>query len=215
MLQTTESNSEFKIKSYSETPLDDYLNKMSESREEFSQPEVKETEQPPTKEPVEPLSPGSAAPEPVVTESKTPKEVLSSRKFNAKLLATGTDSAFAFFAQIIADDDEPDDWKAKPDEKEIVIEAYLEMMVGYGWSGMPPWLAVFFAVSTTYGPKLVKAYQEKKRFRKQQAELAQAKRAQLLAEKEIARLKDEKGKSESTVEAANPDAKKEITAPSA
>jgi hypothetical protein len=58
----------------------------------------------------------------------------------------------AFIAAVISETDDPDEWKAHPEDVEDIQTAYFEMCESYGWSGMPPWAQLVIALTFTYGP---------------------------------------------------------------
>ena len=195
----TAQNTDYQIKQYSETPLDDLLKEMSESREDFTNPEPKEI-------PGSEVMPGnsSADPDPVikppVTDQPTvdPKVIEGKRQFTAKMLAKYTDQGMAFLCALIADDDDTDAYKADGEDKKDLIECYFDMCEGYGWVNMPPWLNLIFCIGFTYGPKMQQAYKERRINKEITRKAAQAEAERTIAERKLldAQIENEKLKSE-------------------
>lgn len=175
----------YKISSYSETPLEDYLNELSNNREEFREPEPSFSQVTNSDEP-EPLSPGSGSPEPVISpvEKMDPKVLASKREFTAKFLGKNTDRAMAFLTALIADTDDVEEWKASPDDLKDLIECYYEMAVGYGWAGLPPWLNLVLCIGFTYGPRMREAYKARGINKELARRLVESETKRIIAEKE-------------------------------
>ena len=140
-----ETPTDYKIKSYSETPLEDFLDAISQNREAFEQPEIPTVKPEPV---VEPL------PEVI---KQTAAEIKSRRENTAKWLGKNTDRAFAFLADLITNTDDIDDWKASPEDLKDIIDCYFEMCEGYGWTGLPPWINLVLCLGFTYAPTMREA----------------------------------------------------------
>lgn len=188
----------FKIKQYSETPLDDLLLEYSESREEFQAPDPKPVtpETSPDDGPKAPDPSANTADDPSGVPQRTAaeqaKELKGKRQFTAKFLAKNTDRAFAFINALIADSDDVDEWKAEPDDVKDIEECYLEMCQSYGWSGLPPWLSLIMCLLFTYGPAAKEAYKVRGVNKELAAKAARAEADRLIAQAEADRLKKEK-----------------------
>ncbi len=205
----TAQNTNYQIKQYSETPLDDLLKEMSESREDFTNPEPK-----PESSHLEVVHDSSTAdPDPVTKPPVTdqppvdPKVIEGKRQFTAKMLAKYTDQGMAFLCALIADDDDTDAFKADADDKKDLIECYFDMCEGYGWVNMPPWLNLIFCIGFTYGPKMQQAFKERKVNQAITRKAAQAEAEQAIAERKLrdAQLENEKLKKEALVNKVVPD----------
>ena len=171
----------YKLTEYSETPLDDFLNEMSQSREAFENPEpIAE----PIDEPMPEVIPEKPEPPPL-----TDKERESKRQFTARFLGKNTDRAFAFLANLIADGDDTEDWKASSEDLKDVIECYYEMCVSYGWTGLPPWMNLVLCLSFTYAPILMEAKKTRGINKEITRKATQAIADKIIAEDEIQRLK--------------------------
>ena len=191
----------YRIKQYSQTPLEDLLSEMSENREDVSNPEPKEPA--PSDTTLGSKTPGESGTQPSVPETPkvvvdNSKEAQGKRQFTAKMLAKYTDQGFAFVCSLLADEEDSDFYKANDEDKKDLIECYFEMCEGYGWTGMPPWLNLVFCVGFTYGPKMRQAYKDglinkeiTRKAAQAEAEQAIAERKLRDAEAEIARLKNE------------------------
>jgi hypothetical protein len=149
----------YKIKQYSDTPLDDFLRDFSQDREEFPRPDPPKTDIPednqPSEDPPPADQPSATAPEkPQLTE----KEIRGKREFTSNFLAKNTDRAMAFLLAMVADTDDIDDWKAEPEDLKDLYECYFEMMQSYGWKGLPPWVNLVACILFTYGPVFREAF---------------------------------------------------------
>lgn len=172
----------YKLSEYSETPLDDFLNEMSQSRESFENPE-------PHNEIIN--SPAAEIiPEKPEIPELTEKERESKRQFTARFLGKNTDKAFAFLGNLIAEGDNIDDWKASPEDLQDVIECYYEMCVSYGWTGLPPWMNLVLCLSFTYAPILIEAKKTRGINKEITRKASQAIADRIIAEDEVRRLKE-------------------------
>jgi len=161
---------------YSETPLDDLLKEYSSDREEFNldtaktpepSPDMANRENKPDPDSSSYLG-GAADPQGVKTDpapapaaqlsDEQKKEIKGKRDFTAKFLAKTTDKTFAFLNALIADTDDVDEWKAPPEDLNDIEKCYYEMCQSYGWSGVPPWVALIFMIGLTYGPPMREAF---------------------------------------------------------
>ena len=148
------STENYKIKQYSETPLDDLFSQLSGDREIFSPPAADETVLSDNNL-NNGLIPGTEnKPDESVIDKK---ELFSKRTNTAKFLAKNTDRAMAFVCAVIAETDDPNEWKANKEDVADIQEAYFEMCQSYGWSGMPPWMNLAIALTFTYGPIMKEA----------------------------------------------------------
>ncbi len=189
----------YRIQQYSETPLEDLLNEMSNSRESFTAPEPKLV-------PYTDVSGAEAISDTPEVQTQNAeldaqaialkeKEIKGKRQNTAKWLGKNTDRAMAFVTSLIADDDDMDEWKASPEDLQDIIECYFEMCEGYGWTGLPPWLNLVLCVGFTYGPN----FREAMKFRGINKELsrkaAQAEADRAIAQAELIRIKLEQERS--------------------
>lgn len=192
----------YKIDSYSETPLEDYLKEYSSDREDFSTPipenpaPASDSASPQTENGPGVPSPGSGlqSEKSEIITGPSPEELKilkGKREFTAKFLAKNTDRLFAFFLSIVADDEDTEDWKANPEDVEDLREAYFEMAQSYGWGGMPPWLTLVIALGLTYGPMFPEA-NKVRRINKALVEKAAREEAERMAAEERARISEEK-----------------------
>lgn len=156
---TTEN---YRIKQYSETPLDELLKEIGEDRETFVAPEpvisAHEEIETVTNESTQDVSKTTSLIEKEPEKPAVdPKEMLRKRTSTSKFLAKNTDRAMAFVAAVISETDDPEEWKAHPEDVDDIQAAYFEMCESYGWSGLPPWAQLFIALTFTYGPILKEA----------------------------------------------------------
>ncbi len=182
----------YRIQQYSETPLEDLLNEMSQSRESFTAPEPKLenisesiSEKP---DATEVPTHGVGAPDAqvmVVDEAA----IKGKRQNTAKWLGKNTDRALAFATSLIADADDIDEWKADPDDLKDIIECYYEMCEGYGWTGLPPWLNLVLCIGFTYGPQMREAMKVRGINKELSRKAAQAEADRAIAQAELIRIK--------------------------
>jgi hypothetical protein len=208
MLET----SNYRIKQYSDTPLDDFLNEFSHDREEFSTPVVQDT--PPAENKTGDIVTNPDTPctpeQPLVPEKKTltEAEIKGKRQFTSNFLAKNTDRAMAFLLAMIADTDDVDEWKAEEEDLRDMKECYFEMMQTYGWGGMPPWVNLLMCILFTYGPMVREAMKVRGINKKLSEKAAQQEVDKLIleqklavAEKKLAENSETTKESEKTVEA--------------
>ncbi|MEI6435237.1 MAG: hypothetical protein WCP32_10360 [Bacteroidota bacterium] len=185
------------IRNYSETPLEDLLQEMSQNREDFITPEPKPiddasasmSEKPDA--PVTPDTPVAGASQVIILDAK---ELKGKRENTAKWLGKNTDRAMAFITSLIADTDDIEEWKAEPDDLKDIIDCYFEMCEGYGWTGLPPWLNLAMCIGFTYGPQMREAFKIRGINKAVALKAAQAEADNQMAQAELRRIKLEQEK---------------------
>lgn len=152
----TDPTGTLRIKSYSDTPLEELLQEISLNREDFSDPEPPA---PAADQPGDDPQPPAISSEPASDKpEQTESEKRTARSNAAKFAAKNTDKGFAFVLSLIANTDDLNDWKAHPDDLDDIRDAYYEMFQAYGWGGFPPWVNLVIALGFTYGPMFREAF---------------------------------------------------------
>ncbi len=202
----------YRIQPYSETPLEDLLNEMSQSRESFTAPEPKLDSIPdsPALPDAQPVPYTDVSGVVVVDEAA----IKGKRQNTAKWLGKNTDRALAFATSLIADTDDIDEWKADPDDLKDIIECYYEMCEGYGWTGLPPWLNLVLCIGFTYGPQMREAMKVRGINKELSRKAAQAEADRAIAQAELIRIKLEQERAKipaPSAEKTEPETKTEPT----
>lgn len=182
------STENFKIKHYSETPLDDLFNQLQTERESFTNVQSPDSD-------IQTESENVISNPQIIDNAESlelsSREINTKRQSTAKFLAKNTDRAMAFVCAMIAETDDVAEWKADSEDVIDIQTAYFEMCSAYGWTGMPPWVNLALALTFTYGPIIKEAV----KVRGLNAEIirrAVAAEANLAMERENSRLKEEK-----------------------